>query len=146
MQTKNYAAQMLLVGFQRSWLMSVVFDAIGSKYENDSDVNGLHAIAPFMPCAKWQLKTPVRAYIASQWPKLSGWLIANSDKPEKLLTVIPQIERLTAKATHATRLTDDDKKEGKIIRRDARQVSGSNSIAKSIQLSTQRSAWNTCKA
>jgi len=137
---------MLLVGFQRSWPMSTVFDAIGSKHENDSDINDVHTLAPFMPCAKWQLKTPVRAYIAAQWPKLSAWLIANSDKPEKLLTVIPQIERLTAKATHATRLSDDDKKEGAAIRRDARQVSGSNAIAKSIQLSTQRSAWNTCKA
>lgn len=137
---------MLLVGFQKSWLMETVFDAIGSTHKNDSDVNDVHTMAPFMPCAKWQLKTPVRAYIASQWPKLSAWLIANSDKPEKLLAVVPQIERLTSKTTHAKRISDDDIKEGAQIRRDARQVSRSNAIARSIQLSTQRSAWNVCKA
>lgn len=145
MPTKNRSAQMLLVGFQKHWLMETVVDAIGAPRKTDKDVAELNFAAPFMPVCFWQLKTPARAYIAAQWPKLSAWLIANSGNPEKLLTVIPQIERLSAKAVHAEKINQEDVKSAAYERIKNRQIHASNAIARDIQKSTQRGAWNVCK-
>jgi hypothetical protein len=143
MQTRNYAAQMLLVGFCKHWKMATVYGAIGSSTDEVAEVN---ALAEFMPMHAWQLNTPVRAYIAAQWPKLSEWLLANDGNPKKLLTVIPQIERLKSKAVHASKLNADDVKEAAKDRAAARNIHASNRLARSQQLSTQRGAWNVCKA
>lgn len=146
MKTKNYSAQMLLVGFHKSWLMSTVFDASGFSRDSESDIHFAREVAPFLPSEVWQLKTPVRAYVAAQWPKLSEWLIRNGSDKSKMLSVIPQIEKLKSKSTHAKMLDIDDVREASRHRAKSRQIHASNAIARSIQESTQRGAWNTCKA
>lgn len=143
MQTKNYAAQMLLVGFCKHWKMATVYDAIGARGDEIAQV---HSLAEFMPMFGWQLHTPVSAYIAAQWPKLSKWLLTNEDDPKKLLTVIPQIERLKSRDVHAVKIGAEDVAEASKSRKDQRAVHVANRAARAQQLSTQRGAWNVCKA
>ncbi len=141
--TKNQAAQMLLVGFCKSWLMSTVISSLNPNHDLTTDE--MRKIAPFLPLFDWQYRTPTRAYVAAQWPNLNNWLIRNESDKGKLLTIVSQIENLVSKDKHAQRLTEDDKKEQRSNMVKIRRVAVGSQLAREQRKSHGRSAWNVCK-
>ena len=141
-KTRQMAAMMLVRGFTHHWKMQQVKDAIGGVDAEES-----HAIAEFLPPydARYLYRTPVRAYIAANWPKLNTYLLANEKNTDSLLRIIPQVEKLQFKGKCGVGLSSSDRREVKKDREELRRVSAANNAARRQQLSTQRGAWNVCK-
>lgn len=145
--TKEQAAALLLLGFLRSQRIMDVYFAMGVKVNDDVALDNAHQEFQFMPpTSAFSLKTPVRAYVMQQWPKLGNWLLQNERDHKKVSSIIEQVARLRFNnERRPSFLSKDDKLEGAKTRREAAIVSASNNAARKQQLSTQRGAWNVCK-
>ena len=141
----TYAALMLLRAFRQGFRVAAIPDAMGMPCETDEQCSELHRLIPFLPASEWVYRRPVRALVATQWPKLSAYIIKHEGNPEKLIEVIPQIERLVARSECNTATTNNELREFYRTRDNLRQVTTANHAARRQQESTQRSAWNICK-
>jgi len=145
-------AEMLIVGFAKCWTLAKVASIVGHDEVWSDDSEELHRMCPFMPAEAWRYRkfkgvTPVRAFVATQWPKLAAYLIANEKKPERLLLAAEQVMRLKCKTKKLeSGLSDEDIRDGRKNRQELRRVETANKAAREQQLSTQRGAWSTCKA
>lgn len=142
------AALWLLVGFKRSWSLWQVVSALGFESpEDDVEAMEIHRKVPFFPIEAWGYRrTPVRAFVAAQFPKLADHLIATEGKSELWADLVPEVCKLKAKGSRGVGfLNRDDAKVMKKTREDLRSVTTANRAARKQQLSTQRGAWKVCK-
>lgn len=149
MRTPKEIAEFLIVGYVQCWSLSKLAAIAGADPRNEFDIAELHKTAPFLSGNVWRYfkATPVRAFVETQYPKLARYLDANRKEPAKLLACAPQVARLVCDETKASeRFTGAERKERSDVMRDAYRVNAANAVARSIQESTQRGAWNVCKA
>ena len=143
---KTLVAEWLVLGFKRAWLMRQVCGAAElPDYWTPDGAAALHARIPFLPANEHLYFKPARAYIAAEWPNLSRFLLAHERDPVKLLSVVPQIVRLTSASKASSPRSAADRKENGDATKELRRVEAANHAARRQQLSTQRGAWNVCK-
>jgi hypothetical protein len=142
-------AKWLVIGFKRCMAMHQVLAATGVSLPDDDSIAGamrLHDAVPFMPADLWDYRTPVRAYVAKQWPKLAAYLDANAERPDKLISAIPQLLKLRARAdSRAEPLTQAEYRDAAMTRTKVRRAATSFHAVREHRLSNQRGAWNVCK-
>lgn len=139
---------MLLVGFCKHWLMSTVASAVEpSDLSDDDECVLLHKRAPCLPSNKFEYRRPARAFVISHWPKLGAYLLKHEKDHEKVLALIPQVERLTWKPGVKTKLhSATDLNDAKKTQRAAKVQQADYRLSRDVFKTTQRSAWNVCKA
>jgi hypothetical protein len=151
MKPEHEIAALLVVAFKQHH--SMLWLAINAGIELPDGERVGHGIAwlpenTFAFTGHGKGRPPVRAYVARQWPNLSNWLIdhvATMDA-EGLRKIAQQIMRLKYKdGKPAGGLTADERKDIKATKKDAYRVRMANKVARSIQESTQRGAWNVVK-
>jgi len=144
---QNRAAQMLMVGFCKHWLMSTVAQAVEqTDLADDDECARLHERARCLPSDWYEYKRPARAFVISQWPKLGAYLLKHEKDTEKVLSLVPQVERLTWKRKEQAQLhSKEDRYEAAKARRDAKVQGIDYELSRSAFKSNQRSAWNVCK-
>lgn len=144
---QNRAAQMLLVGFCKHWLMSTVAQAVEQiDLADDDDCVRMHERAPCLPANWYEYRRPARAFVLSQWPKLGAYLLKHEADPEKVLALIPQVERLMWKPGVRTQLhSREDLTAAKKAQRKAKLQQADYRLSRDVFKTTQRSAWNVCK-
>ena len=141
------AAEWLLIGFIKHWRMAEVAEALGVAVASDEALAKLAHQCPFLPSSHWQYKRPVRAYVASEWPKLGRWLMDHESNPVRCLTVVPQLMRLSwSGTTKSGYLSAADKAQGSAARKDLSATDAGNRARYAQRKSHGRSAWNVCKA
>lgn len=140
-------SEMLIVGFVKDWPMHKVVAVCGGvEGQAWKETDSIHEAAPFMPADSYQYNSPVRAYIAAEWPKLADWLCRHEREGAKALQVAPQVRRLVSKGRrHRHVVADAGYREIAASRREARNTLTANAAARKQQLSHQRGAWNVCK-
>lgn len=147
---RRHVAGMLIVGFQRCWTFATLVSAIPVQIEGDEDAVALHSRCEFMP-PRWHFyrrdrkAKQVREFVATEFPKLSAFLIANRGKPDRLLALVPEVAKLRSKGTRSIRLTREETNEMAKIRRNNAAASAAKSVLRHQRESNQRGAWNTCK-
>lgn len=151
MRNQREIAEFLVVGYVQCWSMDKLAAVIGLdiRAADEAAFHELAKAAPFLSANKWRYlkRTPVRAFIETQYPKLARHLDANNKDPAKLLACAPQVMMLRCnEQKYAEIRSVEDRKEGAAIQKDAYRVAEANRIARTIQKSTQRGAWNVCKA
>lgn len=140
-------AEWLLIGYIKHWPMSDVSAALGIWRTNAEELAALSEACPFMPRSFWQYQRPVRAFVASEWPKLNQWLLDHEGNPANCLTCVPEIMKLEcSNTTKGGFLSDSDKEEGRVAKRALKVTRAGNAARRAQRASTSRSAWNTCKA
>lgn len=142
MSDPTKVAEWLLIGFKRAWLMKDVYVAAGLGGEDCAAVHERHR---FMPPDNFSINRPVRAFFAAEWPKLNAFLCKHEADAAKVLSVIPQLERLTAKGNRGEVRGVRDILDMRQERRELRAVSKSYGLSRDAFKTNQRSAWNVCK-
>lgn len=141
------AAEFMVVGFKRAWLLKEVAAAIGVDPHDDEQRAEMVKACPFMPAEYWHYKRPVRAFFAVEWPKMSDFMLKHEDAPQKLLSVVPALKKsVAAGVKHGTKRSKDDLAEMRATRREYRANAISYTASREAHRSNQRSAWNVCKA
>lgn len=136
-------ALMLLVGFVKAWRVQQVVDACAA---GGFSLEEVHAHAPFISEQAWHRKTPVRAYVVQQWPKLGEWLLAHEHDPQALTKAIPEVTRLVADSNlRGVTITRKERTEVEREQRHYRASALGYARSRNAQKSHQRGAWNTVK-
>jgi hypothetical protein len=140
-------AEWLLIGYIKHWTMSDVPAALGVVRTREEELLELSKACPFMPSSFWQYQRPVRAFVASEWPKLNKWLLDHESNPAKCLACVPEIMKLAcSNTTKGGFLSDSDKEDGRVARVALRVTRAGNAARRAQRASNSRGAWNTCKA
>ena len=141
------AAEFMVVGFKRGWLLKEVAAAIGVDPYDDDQRAEMAKACPFMPAEYWHYKRPVRAFVAVEWPRMSDFMLKHEDAPQKLLSVLPALKKSAALGVkHGTKRSKADLAEMRATRRDYRANAISYAASRESFKSNQRSAWGVCKA
>lgn len=135
-------AEWLVIGFARHQRL---LDVVVSAGLGGEDFARIKEAAPFFPSSAIRAKTPVRAYVAQCWPKLSEFLLRNSDNPQKMLSVVPQLMKLKANEERQQVLSAADVYENAKASREMRRTQTLHSISRTAFKTHGRSAWNVCK-
>lgn len=135
-------AEWLVIGFKRAWRMRDVYVA---ACLGDEDCAAVHERHRFMPPNNYSINRPVRAFFAAEWPKLNAFLCKHEADPAKLLSVVPQLVRLTARGNRGEVRAARDILDMRNERKQARAVSKSYSLSRDAFKTNQRSAWSVCK-
>lgn len=140
---------MLIVAFVKCHTLSWVAQMVGLDSNKDDDRQAFASACQWAPPGtKFAYRMQARAYVEDQFPRLASFLRANSGDPTKLLSVAAEVMRLKHDPSLGYRNihSASDRAEAKRALRHCRQTIASNAIATDIQRSTQRGAWNVCKA
>jgi hypothetical protein len=151
MYDQNRIAQMLVVGFVKGWDLRTVLNAGTSKsfsYTDEEWPAEVHKACQFMPSGSpFVYKQQTSQYVCAQFPRLGAFLMKHLKTPEKLLSVVPQIERLkfddTIKVSMRTRA---ELSEQQRINNGLKSKRAGNRASWASHNSHSRSAWNVCKA
>jgi hypothetical protein len=144
---QNRAAQMLLVGFCKHWLVGTAAQAVEQvDLSDDAECVKLHERAPCLPANRYEYRRPARAFVLSQWPKLGAYLLKHEKDPEKVLALIPQVEKLMWKPNVRTQLhSREDRTAAAKAQREAKVQQADYRLSRDVFKTAQRSAWNVCK-
>lgn len=134
-------AEWLIIGFKRAWTLRDVYAAIGSDSEPCEDVHERHR---FMPPNNYSINRPVRAFFAAEWPKLNAFLCKHEGDAAKMLSVIPQMVRLTAKGARGEVRAAADVIDMRKERKESRAVTQSYRLSRAA-FKTHGADWNVCK-
>ena len=140
---------MLIVAFVKFHPLSWVAQMVGLDTNNDDDRQAFFSACQWAPPGtKFIYRMQARAYIEDQFPRLASFLRAHSGDPTKLLSVAAEVIRLKHDPSlgYHNIHSASDRAEARRALRACRQTIASNTIAADIQRSTQRGAWNVCKA
>jgi hypothetical protein len=143
-------AAALVQGFVKCGTMNIALYIAGIKgVHSDEEALELHAQFPFLPGCKWtyagKYGTPIRAFIAAEWPKLADYIDAHSNDEAKLAKLPSQIIKLTCKDKQRERLSKEDKA---VAARNHRTIVKSEAgieAARRQRESQSGAAWKTCK-
>lgn len=140
-------AEWLLIGHAKSWPMYRVMEAVGADNFSEVDRAEAHKVCPAMPPpeAYWCYVTPVRAYVRANWPKLSDWLMANEANPQKMMGVLPQVQKLRSKGAQQ-RADSADRAEIAKDKAALKKADTAYHMSREAFKTHRRSAWNVCKA
>jgi len=146
MSDPTKVAEWLVIGFVKHWRMGQITSALGVDLEDDAAMVEFSNAYPFLPSSKWQYRAPVRAFVASQWPKLGEWLLKHESNPVSCLAVVPKIVGLKCSQTNKSTFIDKkDLADGERTRLAMKITKASNAARRTQRLSSQRGAWNVCK-
>lgn len=140
------AADYYVLGWCKNWSLRQYLNVVLEKTSVDgfvtpAEVDAAAAAFPWLPVAIWNYANNrlIRAHTDDNYPKLSAWLHGRRDDLARLACA-PQLLKLRDRGRcKATRPGPRKDKKFKHAMDTARIVSD-------IQKSTQRGAWNVCKA
>lgn len=139
-KSERDVATYFLIGYQKGWNFMMLSDALGVQI---GDLMGKYK---FLPSEFWAVKKSIRSFVATQWPKLSEYLIKHEKDPARMNRVIDQVVRLKSSSDrYGMSRSAEDAKEFAATGEEIRRVNAANRLARDIQKSTQRGAWNVCK-
>jgi hypothetical protein len=145
-ELRQKTAEWMIVGFVKAKDMIWVAAAVGLNGNREEEIRKWHEVCPFAPgWGKMQNRSPVRAYFASEFPKLSEWLIAHEKDAAKLMSVAPQLMRLTSKGAKGRSISAEDGREVRKARKEMRHTTTVYRASRDAFKTHQRSAWNVCK-
>jgi hypothetical protein len=141
-------AEAVVDAFVRSWGVLDILSRLGCGSVDDEEAAAaIHAQFPFMPGDIWAYRknTPVRALVASEWPKLSEYLYRYSKDAERLAKVVPQVMRLVCTDKERQVRTTAEYRENYKLNTKVRNQRTVRDLTTVQRESHGRSAWHVCK-
>jgi hypothetical protein len=150
MYDRNRIAQMLVVGFVKGWDLRTVLNAGTGRsfsFRDEDWPEEVNAACQFMPGGSpHRYKERASQYVCEQFPKLGAYLMKHLDRPEKLIAVVSQIERLRFNGESRLPMRSrEELNENKRINANLKSKRAGNQASWRQHNSHQRSAWNVCK-